>query len=75
MRKKYLKELWAEIFENYYCGMSQRELEKKYSNVDIRTIQRYCKSIMISMFTNPSSTIRKSWVEIKKEIEKIINEN
>jgi len=74
MIKLYLNKEWGEIFENYYCGMSQRELEKKY-NLDMRTIQRYCKSIMINLLTDPSSTMRQNWPEIKKEIQNIINEN
>lgn len=75
MNKQFLNEKWTEIFENYYCGMSQRELEKKYG-MDTRTIQRYCKFLMINLLTNPSSVIRKNWVKIQKEIKEIIeNEN
>ncbi len=74
MNKQFLNENWIEIFENYYCGMSQKELEKKY-NLDIRTIQRYCKFIMINLLTNPASSMRKNWSGIKKEIRRIVNEN
>jgi len=74
MNKQFLNENWIEIFENYYCGMSQKELEKKY-NLDIRTIQRYCKSIMINLLTNPASTMRQNWPGIKKEIRRIVNED
>lgn len=74
MNKQFLNQKWTEIFENYYCGMSQRELQKKY-NLDIRTIQRYCKFIMVNLLTNPSSVIRKNWIKIKKEIKDILNED
>ncbi len=74
MNKQFLNQKWTEIFENYYCGMSQRELQKKY-NLDIRTIQRYCKFIMVNLLTNPSSVIRKNWIKIKKEIKDILDED
>jgi|GEM_PF-7116469 len=61
------KEIWIEIFENYYSGMSQRELEKKY-DLNMRTIQRTCKNIMIELLTNPGSAIRRNWEEIKNQI-------
>ncbi len=74
MNKQFLNENWVEIFENYYCGMSQRELERKY-DLDIRTIQRYCKFIMVNLLTNPSSVIRENWIKIKGEVQEVINEN
>lgn len=74
MNKQFLDKKWTEIFENYYCGMSQRELERKY-DLDIRTIQRYCKFIMVNLLTNPSSVIRENWIKIKGEVQEVINEN
>lgn len=61
---------WAEIIEDYYCGMSERELERKY-DVPIRTIYRYIRFIMSQMITSPSSIIRVNWDEIVKDINKI----
>lgn len=62
---------WVEIFENYYSGMSQRELERKY-DLNPRTIQRVCKNIMICLLTNPMSPIRRNWNNITKEIKEIL---
>jgi len=72
MNKPYIEENWSEIFENYFCGMSQRELEKKYFPITMRTINRTCKTIMVYMMTNPSSIMRNNWMAITKEINKII---
>jgi hypothetical protein len=74
MNRQYADENWIEIFENYYCGMSQRELEKKYFPMTIKTISRTCKMVMVNMMTNPQSTIRDNWHQINKEIESIIGD-
>lgn len=58
---------WVEIFENYYSGMSQRELERKY-DIPIRTITHVCKNIMIELITSPDSLIRRNWDEVINEI-------
>lgn len=68
MNNKYDNEKWAEIFENYYCGMTQRELEKKYFPLTIRTIARSCKMVMINLMTNPDGIIRKNYKKINQEI-------
>jgi Mor family transcriptional regulator len=73
MNNKNINKPWLEIFENYYSGMSQRELERKY-NINIRTIQRVCKNIMIGLVTNPGSVLRQNWVKIESEIMEVLNE-
>ena len=72
MNKPYKNWNWPEIFENYYYGMTQRELEKKYFPMTMKTIQRTCKMLMVNMMTDPQSILRKNLTIIHKEIDNII---
>lgn len=71
MHNKNQNKPWTEIFENYYSGMSQRELERKY-DANIRTIQRVCKNIMIHLITSPGSVIRQNWEKIIIEVKEAL---
>jgi hypothetical protein len=71
MKKIYLDKDWPLIFVDYYSGMSQREIERKY-NIPIRTIQRYCKYIINVMLKNQDSFINKNIESIKNDIRRIV---
>ena len=64
---QYLNRPWPEIIENYFCGMSQRELERRY-DITARSLQIYVKFIMGEMITDSSSKLRFFWSEISKDI-------
>jgi hypothetical protein len=68
----YIDRPWPEIIENYFCGMSQRELERRY-DITARSLQIYVKYIMGEMITDPSSILRSYWSDISKDIVTIIN--
>jgi len=73
MNKTYLNKNWSEIFIDYYSGMSQREIERKY-NIPVRTIQRYCKYIINVMMKNHDSFMFKNIEQIKIDIGRVTND-
>jgi len=60
----------VELFIDYYRGLSQRELERKY-DMPIRTITRHCKNTMAYLFNTEGSTIRENIEKIKCEVSKL----
>ena len=59
-----------ELFIDYYRGLSQRELERKY-DMPQRTIAWQCKKTMNYLFNTKGCLIHENIEQIKKEIEKI----
>lgn len=57
-----------DMFYDYYRGVSQREIERKY-NTPMRTIGWQCKKTMAYLFNNKDSFIHKNLNKIKEEIE------
>ena len=62
---------WREIFVDYYSGMSQRALERKYDCTS-RIIQARCKYIINVMMKNNDSFLSKNIDRILQDISKII---
>ena len=62
---------WISIFFDYYSGMRQREIERKY-DVPMRTITWRCKIIMNKLFKDQESIINKQKELLKRDLEVII---
>jgi len=57
----------VDLFIDYYRGLSQRELERKY-DMPIRTITWQCKNAMSYLVNTPGTAINKNIEQIKKEV-------
>jgi hypothetical protein len=56
-----------DLFHDYYRGLSQRELEKKY-DMPIRTITWQCKGAMSYLFNASGTIINENIKLIKQEV-------
>jgi len=60
----------SDLFYDYYRGLSQRELERKY-DMPIRTIIWQCKNTMSYLFNTSGTIINNNISLIKKEVKKL----
>ena len=53
---------WEELFMDYYSGMPNREIERKY-DLSIRQIQRQCRRIIIR-YIREGGGFQKNYMEV-----------